>query len=717
MRWSKVSALLLTVVAASAVWAQGVVAPEAPPAVPAAKASAPGALPDGLISDVPEPGAPAPAASPAPAALPATLVPPPPVAQPEPKPVNRADRVPPNLRASSAAGPNGLDRVWSADPGAQGTFRLRLALDWFDTTDFPLEGEDNQFVGTTFALAWTPIQHLEVFGSVRSTSNTNTGSTPSLLQTQGDVTLGVKGGVFVSDSLAVGGSGMVHLLGGPGRGGVVGDATSAELRALFTADLMRARNVPFRFHLDVSYYFENGEAVFDDLPGEPDIVQEWGLQVGRYDRLMLGFGFEAPIAPWVSPYLEYRIGTPFLVELDRRGRGSREFQFGSVPHTITPGVRGFVLPNVAIDAALRVGLSDQPYTGVQQTPPWMLSLGLTYTLDPRPEVIERTVEAKTPPPAPVQVAARTPLVGKVLAADTGAAPEDARVIYVGRAELAAQVVNRDGTFGGYRFEPGPVQVRAEATGYKPATAEAVIAQGRATSVAITLQPDPASREATLELRVFDDNGSAIAASVTVGAPANATGEIYSNKPFRMSLKPGTYPLLIEAEGFKPDERKITFTGGKTETLRVSLKPGKGKRRKKAKRDPVFSGGGGGGGSDAYLKGKRIRLARKIEFVDNGTKLTRRSKQVLRAVADVLKQHRKIKRLRIGVHTDARGDAAAKKRLSSKQAATVKTFLVKRGVKASRLQAKGYGGSRPIAPNLSAKGRKKNRRVVLKVMGK
>ena len=64
---------------------------------------------------------------------------------------------------------------------------------------------------------------------------------------------------------------------------------------------------------------------------------------------------------------------------------------------------------------------------------------------------------------------------------------------------------------------------------------------------------------------------------------------------------------------------------------------------------------------------------------------------------------------------ARGDAAAKRNLSLKQARSVQSYLVSRGVARKRLSTRGYGGDKPIAPNLTARGREKNRRVEFKVL--
>ena len=66
------------------------------------------------------------------------------------------------------------------------------------------------------------------------------------------------------------------------------------------------------------------------------------------------------------------------------------------------------------------------------------------------------------------------------------------------------------------------------------------------------------------------------------------------------------------------------------------------------------------------------------------------------------------------HTDSTGSAKTNERLSAARANAVKDYLVKNGVDASRLDAKGYGPSQPIDTNDTRAGRANNRRVEIKV---
>jgi OOP family OmpA-OmpF porin len=69
-------------------------------------------------------------------------------------------------------------------------------------------------------------------------------------------------------------------------------------------------------------------------------------------------------------------------------------------------------------------------------------------------------------------------------------------------------------------------------------------------------------------------------------------------------------------------------------------------------------------------------------------------------------------LKVGVygHTDNTGNAAANQRLSEDRAASVKSYLISKGLTATRIESKGFGPSKPVADNGTAAGRAKNRRV-------
>ena len=69
-------------------------------------------------------------------------------------------------------------------------------------------------------------------------------------------------------------------------------------------------------------------------------------------------------------------------------------------------------------------------------------------------------------------------------------------------------------------------------------------------------------------------------------------------------------------------------------------------------------------------------------------------------------------LKVGVngHTDNNGGDDVNMPLSEKRAASVKEYLMRKGLKDQRIETKGYGSSRPVADNGTEAGRSRNRRV-------
>lgn len=116
-----------------------------------------------------------------------------------------------------------------------------------------------------------------------------------------------------------------------------------------------------------------------------------------------------------------------------------------------------------------------------------------------------------------------------------------------------------------------------------------------------------------------------------------------------------------------------------------------------------------------LDGNELRLAAAINFETNKPTLHRQSFALLDELARTLVANPQLRRLRIEGHTDNRGGASWLLELSQARASAVHAYLVRRGVAAARLEAVGYGMTKPIAPNLTAAGRARNRRVTIVVL--
>jgi flagellar motor protein MotB len=83
----------------------------------------------------------------------------------------------------------------------------------------------------------------------------------------------------------------------------------------------------------------------------------------------------------------------------------------------------------------------------------------------------------------------------------------------------------------------------------------------------------------------------------------------------------------------------------------------------------------------------------------------------------LMQNNPTLRIEISGHTDNVGGLKTNTKLSADRAKAVVTYLVEKGISASRLEHIGYAFSQPIAPNDTSEGRAQNRRVEFKVLSK
>lgn len=118
-----------------------------------------------------------------------------------------------------------------------------------------------------------------------------------------------------------------------------------------------------------------------------------------------------------------------------------------------------------------------------------------------------------------------------------------------------------------------------------------------------------------------------------------------------------------------------------------------------------------GGSDSYKKvmtdGKFIAYG--IQFDVNKATLKPESMGTINEFAKMMKENPDLK-FEIGGHTDTDGTIERNNTLSAERANAVKAQMISMGIEGSRLTAKGYGSSNPVAANDIAENKAKNRRV-------
>ncbi len=102
----------------------------------------------------------------------------------------------------------------------------------------------------------------------------------------------------------------------------------------------------------------------------------------------------------------------------------------------------------------------------------------------------------------------------------------------------------------------------------------------------------------------------------------------------------------------------------------------------------------------------------ILFDIDSSRIRPESTPTLKEIGTMLQEHADL-RIRIEGHTDSTGDDQHNQTLSEERAASVRQFLIDEyGLDASRLEAQGFGESRPVDSNDTPEGRQNNRRVEL-----
>lgn len=108
------------------------------------------------------------------------------------------------------------------------------------------------------------------------------------------------------------------------------------------------------------------------------------------------------------------------------------------------------------------------------------------------------------------------------------------------------------------------------------------------------------------------------------------------------------------------------------------------------------------------------LLNNLFFDLNKSDLRKESTAELERMVTLLSEHAGMT-IEISGHTDNRGDDIHNNKLSIDRANAVRAFILKKGIQADRMRAKGYGKARPAAPNETEAGRQQNRRVEFTIL--
>lgn len=626
-------------------------------------------------------------------------------------------------------------------------------------------GDKHDHIGSSIVVSATFIEGLEGYVGARVYANSNDSASPQLLQVLGDTTLGLKYVRAIGSGLVnIGGGAEVLFLNGTGGIGLSGDGTSFRLRALSTFALDKTESkTPLRFHLGLAYLFDNSGNVVTDVEdartarngGKRTLItrqERYGLGINKVDRFEVALGAEGLLAEdRVRPFLEYSLGLPMNrqgfecpkpTQVGTSGGSSDgclglDNSFSVVPSKLTLGVRGYPFKGgfsgINMMAAFDLGVTgvNKPIAEVAPQAPWTLWLGFGLavdTVEKPPKVVEKMVEKK------VEVSTGPNLVrvrGVVHEAGTNTPVPNAIVTYVGATGMSPLATGADGVFGD-DVQPGTYQYSIKADGYKEGTCGGTaVAAKKGAGPAMAPMPAPAPAPGTppgaapapgmapapatpgvleidcalealpkvgsASLAVVDADAQTPVSGVTVViADANGANErtlsTDANGVAKVEgLTPGGWTIKIDAEGYFATKQGFDIKAREETKEKVGIR-----LRPKDKLVTVEKG--------------EIKIKQQVHFATDKAVILGDSIALLEEVADTIIKTPRIKKIEIQGHTDNAGTKEHNQELSQARAEAVRSYLIKLGVEASRLDAKGYGQNKPIAPNINEQGKAKNRRV-------
>lgn len=600
----------------------------------------------------------------------------------------------------------GILRMQSARLGPKGVVRFSILGEYLNQGDFPVKNAQDIRSAATFGVSWVMVSFLEASLGYTAAANTNSRTSPNLIQALGDLTLCVKGATPVSrkaDSAARG----FHLgldlclltFSAVGNQSVDRFAVGFKPTAIATYDF-RAITPKFPVIMSLNFGFTLDSTAGLVTNQTLNASEEFALNVNRFHRIDFGLGAELPF-PVVAPFLEYTLAGPLGVPGNQLTGpdGVKIDPASAMPHKFTIGLKLTAIKDLTVMTGFELGLARSVGLGIAATPPWNYFLNASFNIDPfqRGEtkivetVRERTLEKK------VAEAPKTGKVeGTVVDAKTNQPISGVLVAMVGLGLPPVASDAEGGRFLTYDLPVGPVKLKASRDGYKDIEQELKVETGKAQKVQLSLEP--VEKMAVFAVTV---NGSKkpIAANVSLaGAETKAAATAKDVKdPVKVEMPAGPYTVSVTADGWLSQTRDVQITPGAEMALAFDLQPAPKKML-------------------AIIKNDKIEISQQVHFLTGKATILADSFSLLQQVVDVMVKNN-IKRVKVEGHTDNKGGKEANQKLSEDRAGAVASYLIGQGIDPKRIESAGYGDTKPVAPNLTARGRELNRRVEFLILEK
>ncbi|MEW6430084.1 MAG: OmpA family protein [Myxococcota bacterium] len=603
---------------------------------------------------------------------------------------------PENSRVS--VGQYGIGTVFvpSARLGAKGVVRVSFLGEYFNQGDFPVRGAQNIRSGITFAASFQPFTWGEVFLAYGASANTNNKTSPNLLQALGDLTLGIKGSYQFFNGFWAGADLRLLTFSGVGNQGVDKFAFGFKPTLLATYDWRAlSKSVPLVSTAALGFTFDSTAGLITNQT--LNASEQFALGINEYHRITFGLAVEVPL-PFATPFIEYTLSAPLgvpaggLIGPDTQPVGTTE----AMPQNLNLGAKITAVKDLTVTSGVNIGLSRKVGLGVPATPPWNFYVSAAFAIDPfqrgeikRIETVRlKKEETVKPPPR---------LAGTVTDKESGKPVAGVLIDIAGSPRVAS---DDKGAFTTQEVKGPKVTLKASRDGYKSAEQTVELPADPAKplpKVALVLEPDvkkakfaitatAAKKPVKAQIAIQGDFEGAGSAQLETGdAPAEA------------ELPAGKYVVNATADGFLAQTREVQVTPGATMAVAFELVP--------APKKPLV-----------IFKGDKIEILQQVHFQSGKSVILADSFNLLAQVVDAIIKNG-VKRVRVEGHTDNRGKKDANQKLSEDRARAVADYLIAQGIEAQRIESVGYGDSKPVAPNLTARGRELNRRVEFIVLEK
>jgi len=603
----------------------------------------------------------------------------------------RAFADPRNLRHTpGTVGGLGLIRVGSADLGMHGLLRFSGYGDYFLSRNFPVLDATNVHSTGTFAISYIPFDFLEAYLAYSATANTNSLTSPRLLEALGDVAVGLKASHEWAPGFYAGLDLRLLSFSGVGSQDVRGYGIGFAPTLLGVYDFRAlAASFPLRVYLNAGFVLDGSK----DLVRQHTLTagEEFALGINRFDRVTAGAGFEVPL-PAVTPFVEYTMAVPVgvpdtgLVAPDASSVPILE----AMPQRVGVGLRVTAVRDITLTGGGEIGLTPRVGLGIPATPPYNLFLAASFAVDPvargDTKVVETVRERKREaPPAPKTARVE----GVVIDAATKKPVPGVIVAMVGAGLPPVATEPDTGRFLTHELPFGPVRLSASKDGYKEASRELNLEPGKSETVELAL--DPAAKKARFMLGVTEGKKK-IAATVAMRGAQDQQAQVPegAKDPVPVEVLAGHYNVSVTSPGHLAQAREVQVSENAELPLQFDLKP---EPKKKL----------------VVVEKNKIQILQQVHFATGKATILADSGPLLAQVVDAIVAN-DLKKVRIEGHTDNKGNKANNLKLSQDRSASVADWLAKAGIDRARLDTAGFGDTRPVAPNMTAKGRELNRRV-------